>query len=78
MRFRDRICSLEAEIRAIIKEKGEVKQMHLSEMEINKARNLVEYEAEILRRTPRTWIQGQGKREAGRDGPCPPGKEGGD
>ena len=60
MRFH-RICSLEAEICAILKEEEEEeeeKQMRLSEMEINKARNLVEQEAEILRQPPRTWITG--------------------
>lgn len=65
---------MEGEIKAILKQEEEEKQLRLSEMEINKARNLVEHEAEILSRPARTWIQG-GKRGAGQTVPHPPSKK---
>lgn len=77
VRHRDKIRSLEGEIKAILKQEEEEKQLRLSEMEINKARNLVEHEAEILSRPARTWIQGEGqrKRGAGQDASQPLSKK---
>ncbi len=73
MRYRDKIRRLEAEIKAVLRQEEEEKQLRLSEMEVNKARNMVEHEAEILSRPARTWIQG--KRGAGQDVlPHPPTK----
>ena len=76
VKFRDRIRSLEGEIKAILKQEEEEKQLRLSEMEINKARNLVEHKSGILSRPARTWIRGggRGKRAVGQDVSQPPGK----
>ena len=67
VKYRCKISKLEGEVKAILKQEEEEKQLRLSEMEVNKARNLVEHEAEIFSRPARTWIQGTGKRGAGQD-----------
>ncbi len=71
MKYRDKIRQLEGEVKAILKQEEEEKQLRLSEMEVNKARNLVEHETEIFSRPARTWIQGTGKRGVGQEAPQP-------
>jgi ATP-dependent RNA helicase DDX27 len=77
IKFRDKIHSLDGEIKAILKQEEEEKQLRLSEMSISKARNLVEHESEILSRPARTWIQEgvRGKRGLGKDVPQPSSKK---
>ena len=79
MKYRDKIRQVEGDVRSILKQEEEEKQLRLSEMEVNKARNMVEHKAEIFSRPARTWIQGAtaaaGKRGAGLDGPRPPSKK---
>lgn len=77
MKYRDKLGKLGGEIKAILKQEEEEKQMRLSEMEVNKARNLVEHEAEIFSRPARTWIQKGpgGKRGAGQEVPQPLSKK---
>lgn len=43
-------------------------QLRISEMEMNKARNLIEHEEEIFSRPPRVWFQSKAdlKRESGK------------
>ena len=72
MKYRDKVRALESEVKSILKQEEEEKQLRLSEMEMNKARNLVEHEKEIFSRPARTWIQGSGgKRGAGPEAPGP-------
>ena len=54
MKYRDKVRELQGEVKAILKKEEEEKQLRLSEMEVNKARNLVEHEAEIFSRPART------------------------
>ena len=75
MKYRDKVRELEGEVKAILKQEEEEKQLRLSEMEVNKARNLVEHEAEIFSRPARTWIQKTGKRGAGQDAAQPLSKK---
>ena len=74
MKYRDKIRKLGSEIKAILKQEEEEKQLRLSEMAVNKAKNLVEHKAEILSRPARTWIQAGSKRarEVGKDAPHAP------
>lgn len=55
--YRDQIQKLATEIKSILKEEKEEKELRVSEMEVNKARNMLEHEREIYSRPPRTWIQ---------------------
>lgn len=57
VRYRDQIQKLATEIKSILKEEKEEKELRVSEMEMNKARNMLEHEREIYSRPPRTWIQ---------------------
>ena len=57
VRYRDQIQKLATEIKSVLKEEKEEKELRLSEMEVNKARNMLEHEREIYSRPPRTWIQ---------------------
>ena len=56
VKYRAKIRSLDAEIKQILKREEEEKQLRLTEMEINKASNLIEHKEEILSRPPRSWI----------------------
>lgn len=64
LKYRNKLQKFEDEVKAILKQEAEEKQMRLSEMEVNKARNLVEHEAEILSRPARTWIA-KGRKRGG-------------
>ena len=64
MKYRGKIRSLEAEIKQILKQEEEEKQLRLTEMEINKATNLIEHRDEIMSRPARTWIKTTGKKRA--------------
>ena len=79
VKYRDKIRRLGGEMKAIMKQEEEERQLRLSDMEVNKARNLVEHQAEILSRPARTWIQerggARGKRGAGEDVAAPPSKK---
>lgn len=72
MKYRGKIRSLEVEIKQILKQEEEEKQLRLMEMEINKATNLVEHRNEIMSRPARTWIKTTGKKR-----PAPDRGEGG-
>ena len=67
VKYRDKIRKLESEIKEILKQEEAEKQLRLTEMEVNKARNLVEHEQEIFSRPKRTWIQTGKKRSAASD-----------
>ena len=45
-----------AEIKEVLKSEKEEKQLRLTEMEVNKASNLLAHREEILSRPPCTWI----------------------
>jgi ATP-dependent RNA helicase DDX27 len=64
VKYRGKIRSLEAEIKQILKQEEEEKQLRLTEMEINKATNLIEHRDEIMSRPARTWIKTTGQKRA--------------
>lgn len=64
VRYRDQIRKLSAEIKSILKEEKEEKELRVTEMEMNKAHNMLDHEREIYGRPPRTWIQATTKRPA--------------
>ena len=64
VKYRGKIRALEAEIKQILKQEEEEKQLRLTEMEINKASNLIEHRDEIMSRPARTWIKTTGKKRA--------------
>ena len=68
-KYRDRIRHLEPEVRSILKQEEEEKQLRVSEMEVNKARNMIEHEQEIFSRPAKTWIQPSNQK------PAPEGKK---
>ena len=76
MKYCDKICKLEGEVKSILKQEEEEKQLRLSEMAIKKASNLIEHESEILSRPAQTWIKKDGgKRKVGQDIPLPLSKK---
>ena len=64
VKYRGKIRALEAEIKQILKQEEEEKQLRLTEMEINKASNLIEHRDEIMSRPARTWIKTTSKKRA--------------
>lgn len=66
-KYRDRIRKLEPEIKQVLKQEEEEKQIRVSEMEMNKARNMIEHEAEIFSRPAKTWIQSSADRKRKND-----------
>lgn len=62
VKYRGKIRSLEVEIKQILKQEEEEKQLRLTEMEINRASNLIEHRDEIMSRPARTWIKTSGKK----------------
>lgn len=64
VKYRGKIRALEAEIKHILKQEEEERQLRLTEMEINKASNLIEHRDEIMSRPARTWIKKTGKKRA--------------
>ena len=65
VKYRDKINRLQEEVKAILRQEEEEKQMRLSEMAVNKARNLVEHQTEIFSRPARTWIEKGGVKKRG-------------
>ena len=62
MKYKNKIRLLEAEIKQILKQEEEEKQLRLTEMEINKATNLIEHHDEIMSRPARKWIKPQDRK----------------
>lgn len=62
MKYRGKIRTLESEIKQILKQEDEEKQLRLTEMEINKASNMIEHQDEIMSRPARTWIKTSGRK----------------
>ncbi|KAK2559724.1 putative ATP-dependent RNA helicase DDX27 [Acropora cervicornis] len=67
-KYKSKIEGLEKDVKAILKQEGEEKELRVSEMQVSKARNLIEHEKEIFSRPPRVWIQSKRdtKRKAGK------------
>ncbi|XP_073234182.1 probable ATP-dependent RNA helicase DDX27 [Porites lutea] len=65
-KYRNKIQGLDKDLKEILKQEGEEKELRVSEMEMNKARNLLEHEEEIFSRPARTWFQNKAdlKRES--------------
>lgn len=78
VKYRGKVRSLEAEIKQILKQEEEEKQLRLTEMEINKASNLIEHRDEIMSRPARSWIKTTGTKRAAPDGVGESGEERGD
>ncbi|XP_068674830.1 probable ATP-dependent RNA helicase DDX27 isoform X2 [Montipora capricornis] len=58
-KYNSKIEGLDQDLKEILKQESEEKEMRKSEMEMNKARNLIEHEEEIFSRPPRVWFQNQ-------------------
>ncbi|XP_020611155.1 probable ATP-dependent RNA helicase DDX27 isoform X2 [Orbicella faveolata] len=56
-KYKSKIQGLEKDLKEILKQESEEKELRISEMEMNKARNLIEHEEEIFSRPPRVWFQ---------------------
>ena len=65
VKYLDKVRKLEGEVKAILKQEEEEKQLRLSEMEVNKARNLVEHEAEIHIQPPSQDVDTGDRKEGG-------------
>ena len=68
VKFRDKIRGLEGEMKSILKQEEEEKELRVSEMQVNKARNMIEHEQEIFSRPARTWIQASNQKSATSEG----------
>ena len=55
---------MEEQVRKIYAEEGEEKELRRAEMEAQKASNMIEHEAEIYSRPPRTWFQSETQKKA--------------
>ncbi len=64
VKFRDKIRGLEGEMKSILRQEEEEKELRVSEMQVNKARNMIEHEQEIFSRPARTWIQASNQKPA--------------
>ncbi len=75
-KYKRKIKRLEGEIKSILKQEAEEKEMRLSEMELSKAQNMVVHKEEIMSRPARTWIKPGSKRkpEIGTEVSAPLGK----
>jgi len=51
------IKDLENEVKAVLEEEKEAKELRKAEMELSKGQNILEHEAEIFSRPARTWFQ---------------------
>ena len=67
VKYRGKIRSMETEIKQILKQEEEERQLRLTEMEINKATNLIEHHDEIISRPARTWIKTNSKKRSAPD-----------
>ncbi|KXJ25263.1 probable ATP-dependent RNA helicase DDX27 [Exaiptasia diaphana] len=56
-KYSSKVEALEADIKDILKQENEEKEMRISEMEMNKAKNLLDHEKEIYSRPARVWFQ---------------------
>ncbi|GAA5997269.1 putative ATP-dependent RNA helicase [Rhodotorula paludigena] len=56
--------ALDGEVKAVVQEEREEKEIRRGNMEIQKASNLLEHEAEIKSRPARTWFQTQSEKNA--------------
>ncbi|CAH3041031.1 unnamed protein product [Pocillopora meandrina] len=56
-KYKGKIQGLDKDLKDILKQESEEKELRISEMEMNKARNLIEHEEEIFSRPPRVWFQ---------------------
>ena len=61
------VLSLKGEVREILREEKEEKEMRRTEMEITKGENLLQYEAEIHSRPARTWFQSEKEKERSKE-----------
>ena len=60
-KFRDRINKLEEDVELILKQEKEEKMMKMSEMQVNKAQNMLERSKES-EHTGRSWFQTKAER----------------
>lgn len=56
-KFRKKIESFEADIKDILKQEEEDKELRIAEMQMKKAKNLIEHHDEIMSRPPKTFIK---------------------
>ena len=64
VKYKEKLKGLEEQVRCILKQEEEEKQMRLSDMAISKAQNMMEHKDEILSRPARTWIKPGQKRKS--------------
>ncbi|KAK9828521.1 hypothetical protein WJX72_000533 [[Myrmecia] bisecta] len=55
--WRGRVERMAGDLERLVQEEGEETALRKAEMELQKAQNMVEHEAEIFARPPRTWFQ---------------------
>lgn len=62
-----RVQELRPEIREIVQEEKEERELRRTEMELTKGQNMLEHESEIKARPARTWFQSQKEKERAKD-----------
>lgn len=62
-KWTEALSKLEDEVKAVLSEEKEVKEMRKAEMELVKGQNMLEHEAEIFSRPARTWFQSSKEKE---------------
>ncbi|XP_065828149.1 probable ATP-dependent RNA helicase DDX27 [Oscarella lobularis] len=65
LKYKQKVNQLESDVKVLLKQEAEEKEMKFAEMEVSKAKNLIEHKEEISRRPQRTWFESsQQKRKA--------------
>ncbi|XP_011410512.2 PREDICTED: probable ATP-dependent RNA helicase DDX27 [Amphimedon queenslandica] len=65
-KYKSKISSLESEIRDILKQEEEEKQVRVAQMEVTKANNMIVHHDEIHSRPPRVWFQDNNNKGKGK------------
>jgi ATP-dependent RNA helicase DDX27 len=73
-KYKDKLKAIEKDIKDILKQEEQEKQIRRAEMEVNKAKNMIEHEQEIFSRPARTWFEPKTGR-TGKKRPSAPGRQ---
>ncbi|KAL1918487.1 uncharacterized protein VTP21DRAFT_3147 [Calcarisporiella thermophila] len=66
-KYREKLESLQDQIREVMQEEKEEKALRQAEMEVRKSQNLLTHEAEIYSRPARTWFQSEKEKQQSKE-----------
>lgn len=65
-KYRKKLLDFAADVHDILKQEREEKEMRITEMEVNKAQNMIIHQKEIQSRPPRVWFQNESEKKKGK------------